>query len=78
MKSIYNAYVSFIWAKTVCSSGFASGLTLSVTSAQAEDRSMLNVSYDATREFYDEFKNKPLGKEVSLNIENNKVDFKYL
>lgn len=34
---------------------FASGLTLSVTSAQAADRTMLNVSYDATREFYDEF-----------------------
>ena len=31
------------------------------TSAQAADREFLNVSYDATREFYDEF-NKSFGK----------------
>ena len=33
----------------------ASGLALTVTTAIAADRDFLNVSYDATREFYDEF-----------------------
>lgn len=33
----------------------ATGLAATVNSAQAADRQFLNVSYDATREFYDEF-----------------------
>ena len=33
----------------------ATGIALTATSAQAADRDFLNVSYDATREFYDEF-----------------------
>ena len=33
---------------------------LAATTAQAADRQFLNVSYDATREFYDEF-NKSFG-----------------
>ena len=38
----------------------ASGIAFTATSAQAADREFLNVSYDATREFYDEF-NKSFG-----------------
>ena len=33
----------------------ATGIAFTATSAQAADRDFLNVSYDATREFYDEF-----------------------
>ncbi|WP_455596191.1 substrate-binding domain-containing protein, partial [Acinetobacter pecorum] len=36
------------------------GLGMTATAAQAADRQFLNVSYDATREFYDEF-NKSFG-----------------
>ncbi len=38
----------------------AGGIAFTATSAQAADREFLNVSYDATREFYDEF-NKSFG-----------------
>ena len=38
----------------------ATGLTFTTTATQAADRDFLNVSYDATREFYDEF-NKSFG-----------------
>lgn len=38
----------------------ATGLTFTATASQAADREFLNVSYDATREFYDEF-NKSFG-----------------
>lgn len=38
----------------------AIGLTFTATASQAADREFLNVSYDATREFYDEF-NKSFG-----------------
>ena len=37
------------------------GLTTVIPSAQAADKEFLNVSYDATREFYDEF-NKSFGQ----------------
>lgn len=33
----------------------ATGLTVATTASYAADREFLNVSYDATREFYDEF-----------------------
>ena len=33
----------------------ATGLGMTATASQAADRQFLNVSYDATREFYDEF-----------------------
>ena len=49
-------HLKSLWAAAVV----ATGLTFSMTSAQAADRTMLNVSYDATREFYDEF-NKSFG-----------------
>ena len=35
-----------------------SGAAATTISAQAADREFLNVSYDATREFYDEFNKK--------------------
>ncbi|OAL77877.1 ABC transporter permease [Acinetobacter sp. SFB] len=38
----------------------ATGIAFTATTAQAADREFLNVSYDATREFYDEF-NKSFG-----------------
>ena len=38
----------------------ATGVAFTTTTAQAADREFLNVSYDATREFYDEF-NKSFG-----------------
>ena len=38
----------------------ATGLTVATTASYAADREFLNVSYDATREFYDEF-NKSFG-----------------
>ena len=38
----------------------ATGLGMTATASQAADRQFLNVSYDATREFYDEF-NKSFG-----------------
>ena len=38
----------------------ATGVAFTATTAQAADREFLNVSYDATREFYDEF-NKSFG-----------------
>ena len=49
-------HLKSLWAAAVV----ATGLTFSMTSAQAADRTMLNVSYDARREFYDEF-NKSFG-----------------
>ncbi|MEN3979698.1 sulfate ABC transporter substrate-binding protein [Acinetobacter sp. CWB-B33] len=52
----------------------SAGLALSAGSAQAADREFLNVSYDATREFYDEF-NKSFGaywKERTGNTVNFK------
>ena len=36
------------------------GVAMTATTAQAADREFLNVSYDATRDFYDEF-NKSFG-----------------
>lgn len=50
------------------------GLAFTVNSAQAADRQFLNVSYDATREFYDEF-NKSFGA-YWLKRTGNKIDFK--
>ena len=52
----------------------SAGLALSAGSAQAADREFLNVSYDATREFYDDF-NKSFGaywKERTGNTVNFK------
>ena len=46
-----------LWSAVLLTAGVA----ISMTSAQAADREMLNVSYDATREFYDEF-NKSFGQ----------------
>jgi sulfate/thiosulfate transport system substrate-binding protein len=46
-----------LWSAVLLTAGAA----ISMTSAQAADREMLNVSYDATREFYDEF-NKSFGQ----------------
>lgn len=50
----------------------ATGVAMTATSTQAADRELLNVSYDATREFYDEF-NKSFGnywkKRTGLSVD---------
>ena len=53
MKNRFKALVSAVL--------FTTSLGLTATAAQAADRDFLNVSYDATREFYDEF-NKSFGQ----------------
>ena len=55
MCAVMKTQLKALLAAALLATGFAA------TTAQAADRQFLNVSYDATREFYDEF-NKSFGQ----------------